>query len=239
MQQLPTSPLGSEVPAENLSPAGFPSITATENLNIQGADPITGARKTSVAPRGFNLRSCNTCRRRKVKCDKVEGGCGNCARSHTECVYPGPGRAPRRPKSGTVKCTTERETELLKRLRRLEGVVEELSGQVESETAKSTLGAQKRAKGGDSEGEQGNKSHGVPVRVVGMDEGPVTARQQWAGRMVRLGGGPPKYDVLENEFGKLVIDEGKSRYISNSFWARFVLESLSHRSNNPDDLQVQ
>jgi hypothetical protein len=113
---------------------------------------------------------------------------------------------------------------LLKRLRRLEGVVEELSGQVEIETTKMASGPPKQVKSGGSDGETSNKDG--PVRVAGMDEGSSTARERWANRMMSVGGGPPKSDMLENEMGKLVIDEGKSRYVSNSFWARFVFKAL-------------
>ncbi|EAU34181.1 conserved hypothetical protein [Aspergillus terreus NIH2624] len=34
--------------------------------------------------------SCHTCRRRKVKCDKVHPVCGNCVKNGTECVYDAP-----------------------------------------------------------------------------------------------------------------------------------------------------
>ena len=60
-------------------------------------------------------------------------------------------------KVGAVKGATERETELLKRLRRLEGVVEELSGQVEIETIKAASVPAKQAKSGGSDGEYSNK----------------------------------------------------------------------------------
>jgi hypothetical protein len=104
-------------------------------------------------------------------------------------------------------------------------VVEELSGQVEIETTKTALGPQKQARGVDSEGDTNTKSNGTPIRVVGMDEGSSAAKEQWASRMMNIGGGPPKPELLNSEFGKLVIDEGKSRSISNSFWARFVLNN--------------
>jgi len=103
-------------------------------------------------------------------------------------------------------------------------VVEELSGQVEIETIKTAPVPPKQAKGGDLDGD--SSSRGSPVRVVSMDEGSTAAREKWANRMMSVGGGPPKSDMLENEMGKLVIDEGKSRYVSNSFWARFVFEAL-------------
>ena len=225
MHQQPLEPQrGAASPRGSLSPTGLFATNPTESIGTQLADSSSPARRPPNAGRGFNPRSCNTCRRRKVKCDKVEGGCGNCAKSHTECVYPGPGRAPRRPKSGVTKGATERETELLKRLRRLEGVVEELSGQVEIETNRATSAPPKQAKSGDTDDDFSSKE--CPVRVVGMDEGSITAREQWANRMVSFGGGPPKRDLLENEMGKLVIDEGKSRYVSDSFWARLVLKPL-------------
>jgi hypothetical protein len=114
---------------------------------------------------------------------------------------------------------------LLKRLRRLEGVVEELSGQVEIETIKTASAPAKQARSVDTDG--GSENRGSPVRVVSMDEGSaLTAREKWGTRMMSMGGGPPKADMLENELGKLVIDEGKSRYVSNSFWARSVSQSL-------------
>ena len=65
-----------------------------------------------------------------------------------------------------------------------------------------------------------------PVRVVGMDEGSIYRERTWGNRMMSITGGPPKADMLENELGKLFIDEGKSRYVSSSFWARFVFEAL-------------
>lgn len=70
-----------------------------------------------------NPRSCVTCRRRKVKCDK-NNPCSHCVRAKIDCVYPGPGRAPR-------KSRKPPDAELLERLRRLEGVVSSLNAQVE------------------------------------------------------------------------------------------------------------
>ncbi len=74
------------------------------------------------APR-LNPRSCVTCRRRKVRCNK-ENPCANCVRAGIECVFPAPGRAPRKSKKAP-------DAELLARLRRLEGVVHSLGAQVD------------------------------------------------------------------------------------------------------------
>jgi hypothetical protein len=81
-----------------------------------------GAATNLPAPR-LNPRSCVTCRRRKVRCNK-ENPCANCVRAGIECVFPGPGRAPR-------KSRKPPDAELLARLRRLEGVVHSLGAQVD------------------------------------------------------------------------------------------------------------
>ena len=151
-----------------------------------------------------------------MKCDK-QVPCTNCKKAQTQCVFPAPGRAPRRPRQGKV--VTEREAELLKRLRRLEGVVEELSGQVEIEAIKHSPSSENSHKDGDSTGGS-NKSNSV--RVVGMDEGSGT-RKTWVGRAFNLGAGPPKtafgVDNIQGPMGRLVLEEGQSSYVANPFWA--------------------
>ncbi|KAI9742890.1 MAG: hypothetical protein M1818_003619 [Claussenomyces sp. TS43310] len=169
-----------------------------------------------------NPRSCHTCRRRKVKCDKVSP-CSNCVRSHAECVFPGPGRAPRKPRVG--KGNTERETELLKRLRRLEGVVEELSGQIESEAAgkASSSSPDKEEENGENGSPNiSSKPYGEQVRVTGVDEG--IHKRQCLTRVEGFGQEPAKLDTLDGQLRNLVIDEGKSRYVGSDFWARLNLE---------------
>jgi hypothetical protein len=184
-----------------------------------------------------------------VKCDKTSP-CSNCVKSHAECVFPSPGRAPRRKLVGATKATSERETELLKRLRRLEGVVEELSGQVEIEAVKASGGYggnSSSASPGSARKEEdwemllkdsGAKTKPLDhsVRVVGMDEGSANTRT-WLARMVIMGEGPPKSEnIIENQFGKLVITEGKSRYVSNTFWASLNAEVRFFRPSRHDTL---
>jgi hypothetical protein len=87
----------------------------------------TGAQRPNGPSSGAggppNPRSCVTCRKRKVKCDK-KNPCSNCVRAKIDCIFPGPGRAPRKSKKPP-------DAELLERLRRLEGVVTSLNAQVE------------------------------------------------------------------------------------------------------------
>ena len=122
---------------------------------------------------------------------------------------------------------SEREAELLKRLRRLEGVVEELSGQVELDGVKHSPSSDNSSiqRDGDSSGGSNHKPNSV--RVVGMDEG-TGSKKAWIQRTFQLGGGPPKpefgVDQAQQGVGNLVLNEGKSTYISNPFWAKISRE---------------
>lgn len=123
---------------------------------------------------------------------------------------------------------SEREAELLKRLRRLEGVVDELSGQVEMEAVKQSPSSDNSSQHREHETTTPD-STGKPnsVRVVGMDEGTGT-KKEWISRAFRIGGGPPKSgfvsDTSEVGIGRMVFDEGKSRYVSHPFWSQITDE---------------
>ena len=118
-----------------------------------------------------------------------------------------------------------RETELLKRLRKLEGVVQELSGgqgvdvdgvgsgrnKIRSPT-RDVLGyaplthASPENRAGSKAGSSIHK-----VEAGDMEEGnPVT--RKWLQRLVNIGDGPPQGDIMHREMGKLVIDPQKSNY---------------------------
>lgn len=140
----------------------------------------------------LNPRSCVTCRRRKVRCNKREP-CSNCVKAGIECVFPGPGRAPRKPRRTP-------DAELLSRLRRLEGVVESLGGAaaidrlaLANSTAPPPLTVRDNNK---------LQACGACDDIFQSDQNTVQCRK----------------DVQE-EFGRLVIDEGRSQYVSNRFWA--------------------
>ncbi|KAI9773132.1 MAG: hypothetical protein M1840_008253 [Geoglossum simile] len=127
---------------------------------------VTGSSK-SPPPASLNPRSCVTCRRRKVKCDK-HSPCSNCTKAHILCVFPERGRAVRRPRKPP-------DNELLKRLAKLEGVVEELSGQVGVD------------EGGAATGGQLVKSEGAAVEmesgrlVIDQDRSRYVSSGFWAG----------------------------------------------------------
>lgn len=44
-----------------------------------------------------SLRSCYRCSQKKIRCSKAQP-CANCVNSSSVCLFPGPGRAPRRKK---------------------------------------------------------------------------------------------------------------------------------------------
>ena len=117
---------------------------------------------------------------------------------------------------------SEREAELLKRLRRLEGVVEELSGQVELEGVKQSPPSDHSYNHKDGDSTEGSNGKSNSVRVVGMDEGS-GSKKTWMQRSFNLGEGPPKtafaVSKVEGAMGRLVLDEGKSSYVANPFWA--------------------
>ncbi|RYP74727.1 hypothetical protein DL770_007546 [Monosporascus sp. CRB-9-2] len=186
----------------------------------------------------LNPRSCVTCRRRKVRCDKFMP-CGNCRKAHIQCVFPAPGRAPRRPRvrdpDASPKQTSEREIELMKRLRKLEGIVEELSGQIEFETSRhlsSSGGTSPEAAtdgGAVSGGNTMEKDRrpaasafsgsmpggGSPSDTARMGK-PTPPGDSTAGPLLRGATGE-----VQRELGRLVLNErGKTRYVTNALWTK-------------------
>lgn len=149
---------------------------------------------------GFNPRSCVTCRRRKVKCDKKQP-CSNCVRAHIECVFPSPGRAPR-------KARKPPDGELMERLRKLEGVVQSLGAQVDDDL----VDTPEAGKVDDpvpsklSNGNRTNSGSGHSIHAGGWRNVPTVQNEL-------------SDPALEGRFGRLVIEEGRSRYVNSSYWA--------------------
>ncbi|KAL8913249.1 MAG: hypothetical protein Q9171_001896 [Xanthocarpia ochracea] len=154
---------------------------------------------TSSAPQP-NPRSCVTCRKRKVRCDKRHP-CSNCNRAGIECVFPGPGRAPRRSRKPL-------DAELLARLRRLEGVVQHLGQNLDEER---------------ENGEDGVQDDAMPTNDTdaSLPKSPKEEKKKIPTSCGLFNGPEPRkksVDGVAREFGRLVVDEGRSRYVSNKFW---------------------
>ncbi|KAJ9249875.1 transcriptional regulator family: Fungal Specific TF [Paecilomyces variotii] len=75
--QVSNTPFAFDIASSSMSPQPVPRQSS-------GRGALTGGRHIT---RNRASYSCHTCRRRKVKCDKVHPVCGNCVKNGTECVY--------------------------------------------------------------------------------------------------------------------------------------------------------
>lgn len=197
----------SEAPSTQIAYATPESNQAESNAT----SPSNGKQQTDAAR--LNPRSCVTCRKRKVRCNKVEPKCENCVKASIDCIYPAPGRAPRKPRKPP-------DAELLKRLRRLEGVVQGLGAQVDDENkpfSPSDQHSRNNSIGNVSRTSSIAKER-CPLEIqAGLDE------------------------VSELPLGKLVVSDGKSRYVNNSYWASIgneiadIRDILDQSSSEDDD----
>ena len=94
-------------------------------MSVQSSGP-SNANDTSRTEI-LKVWNCVNCRRRKVRCDRRHP-CTPCTRNKTECVFPVSGRIPRRGPNPS----TQKQAELVGRLRRLEALVGDLGSQVEN-----------------------------------------------------------------------------------------------------------
>ncbi len=216
-------------PVETNSASHFGLPTLSSNSSREPSDPPTTNGKQGTPPAigagngtsGLNARSCTTCRKRKVKCDKRHP-CSNCNRAAIECVFPGPGRAPRRSRKPP-------DTELLARLRRLEGVVQSLGKGVdeEIESAKEPV--------------EVPKAEFEPLQPNGPEQFDV--KDVKPAKTCRMVG---KYEhnhaemgSLTKELGRLKVENGKSRYVSNKFWNSLSEEVAEMRDILDDDTEEE
>ena len=238
----PASPSAMGSPTGDTPPAAHDSAPRSAIKSGHSIPPGATVYNPSAAPSAeLNPRSCVTCRRRKVRCDK-HMPCSNCRRAQISCIFPAPERAPRRPRRkdpNSIKPqSSERELELMKRLRKLEGIVEELSGQVELETTRNHSNSgdspenAAAAFGSDvanafietAESISGgsNVSHGSPLPANAHGCGSVG--RPMSGMNTGLSGGAgatrDSGDV-HKKFGRLVLNNsGRTRYVSSAFWAK-------------------
>ena len=199
-------------PQTTTSPEAIPNVHlptppgTNESEPKRPSPPQPQLSPTSGQPPSSHLnpRSCTTCRKRKVRCDKRHP-CANCTKASIECIFPGPGRAPRRSRKPP-------DSELLARLRRLEGVVQSLGkGADEAEEHHDADAADGPSpisiENGDEDGCKKEDSEKAPTRFMAhMAENSATKV-------------PDPDEKLVKEFGRLVVEDGRSRYVSNKFWS--------------------
>ena len=225
---------------------------------------------TAIPSGALNPRSCVTCRRRKVRCDK-HMPCSNCRRAQIPCIFPPPGRAPRRPRpkdpnAPAKQPVSEREAELLNRLHKLEGIVHELSGQIEVESVRHPYSAGNSPEAGLA---YARDDHAIGTRLMGGphaaggsgggggggggggSQGSPSSGSGLAGLPARPGSGtmsePDATRIssspdVHKQFGRLVLNEkGVTRYVSSVLWSNIndeVTTALSPASApwNPSPL---
>ncbi|GAW11645.1 hypothetical protein ANO14919_009930 [Xylariales sp. No.14919] len=240
----PSTPLDrSHTSITTTPPINQPPVSSAPQSFITGPitlDPFATPSAT------LNPRSCVTCRRRKVRCDK-HMPCGNCRKAQIQCVFPAPGRAPRRPRAkdpnAPPKQTSEREMELMKRLRKLEGIVEDLSGQIEFETYKHGANSESPEATSDTMHENDRRKTTASPPVENSSSANNAPPGYSVPRRTGTGGSAASSNPananakgqhggdVNQDFGKLVLSEkGKVRYVSNAFWTKITEEIEALRS---------
>ncbi|PSR79966.1 fungal-specific transcription factor domain-domain-containing protein [Coniella lustricola] len=178
--------------------------------------PLPASASTSAS----KLRSCVLCRRRKVRCDKADP-CSNCRRGNIVCVFPSLDRPPRWARrlerlthdgtlssqdgsAATSQPNLAQAPHVMERLRTLESLVKELSGQLEQANA-AAVSAASDASGPTSSGNSPRSS-----MAHGTGNSHDAAMSSIAGPT-----------GIHKQFGRMVLkDANQSRYISSGFWSR-------------------
>ncbi|KAJ5288620.1 hypothetical protein N7478_001650 [Penicillium angulare] len=179
----------SQMPRESATGRG--SHTSVSEAEKRASSPSSQNKAHAGAPdRAVKSRSCVICRSRKVRCDKLSP-CSNCRRANIACIYPSADRPPRwarrleRPVTG----------EVMERLHHLEGLVKDLTGQLEQAHAATRSAA--------------GSSHSPGSSTHDHDGG-------YQGNMHSAGSG----SIQNTKFGRLVLnDASKSRYVGSGFWS--------------------
>lgn len=151
---------------------------------------------TSSPPR--HSRSCTLCRQRKVKCDRQQPCC-HCTRANLECIYPpGPGRAPKRPRNSSAF-----HAQVVDKLQSLEKVIKQLTAEREA-----------ALKGNDT-----IKSRLVDM-AIGTSSSDIASTVPQVNGKTRAGSELQKTDApLEEQVGRLIVQDTRSHYISNILWS--------------------
>lgn len=141
------------------------------------------------------------------------------------------------------KQTSEREIELMKRLRKLESIVEDLSGQIEIETARHPSlsgGASPEATLDNAQERERRRQNGITYSE-NLPGGYPPADHLKFGRSQT---GDSTNQTLKSPtsevskpFGRLVLNEkGKTRYVSSAFWSKVNDEVCWLHIQGPDGL---
>ncbi|GKZ29020.1 hypothetical protein AbraIFM66950_002541 [Aspergillus brasiliensis] len=131
------------------------------------AGNVTSGHSTNKPNKPRVRLSCETCRQRKVKCDKLNP-CTNCQRLRTRCV---PVERARLPRGRSGRPATERpgdqDASLKDRVSKLENIIRELARGGDQASARAILAAavDEGSQAGSSDGEHGDDDDSQPGRV--------------------------------------------------------------------------
>lgn len=194
-----------------MSPGGNPDAASASEKNATLRAARAGP--ASVSALNPKSRSCAVCRRRKVRCDKT-APCSNCRRANIACVFPSDDRPPRWARrlerltneaaSASAKPSAKpdpQSEQVMERLRSLEGLVKELSSQLE----------------------QANAASGSEVggSASSVSSPPITGGQHRSDTQDTDMSSTLSTAKVQNQFGRLVLkDANRSRYVSSGFWSR-------------------
>ncbi|KAL4881245.1 fungal-specific transcription factor domain-containing protein [Aspergillus karnatakaensis] len=182
----------------------YPPTSSSFALGDANSDDPSPATHSHVLQDSLAHRSCITCRRRKVRCNK-RSPCSNCTKAGIECIFPPPGRAPRK-----VKRPQAENTELLSRLRQLESIVEAAITNPNNAQTQSTQSPPQQHRDNSTDEPTQPPQNEVHVGCPKM-------------------AGAKQTPALEHEFGRLVIEDNRSRYIEE------LQDILDPSSSDEDD----
>ncbi|KAK7995516.1 hypothetical protein PG990_014289 [Apiospora arundinis] len=216
-------------------------MSQAPSADLSAADGSEKSARDAPAPRSATAtkpRSCVVCRSRKVRCDKLSP-CSNCRRANIACVLPSADRPPRWARrldranlaaaaaaassSSNAQQTSSQPpandsggaVHVMDRLQKLEGLVKDLSSQLEQAQAAVPVNSgspSANSTGSSTRREAENWGESLPAHP-----GPSATRQS----------------------GKLLVQNAdRSRYISSDFWSRINDELTALRMDTthlPDE----
>ncbi|KAH7142309.1 hypothetical protein DER46DRAFT_619286 [Fusarium sp. MPI-SDFR-AT-0072] len=157
-------------------------------------------------------RNCVSCKERKVRCDRRRP-CFNCTKAGRECVFPTTGRILRQPQRTRWEpvVRSEKEIDLMDRIRRLENVVTSFRNASQTEQ--------------DEDFANGEKSVSDDVE---QGEAIASSSATWRRHYT------PSNDSLD--IGVMVGKEQGRLYVGDGFWAdmQHELDTIKHHINVPD-----
>ncbi|KEY70579.1 hypothetical protein S7711_02729 [Stachybotrys chartarum IBT 7711] len=166
---------------------------------------------------GLRIWSCIHCRRRKIRCDRREP-CSNCVRVGVECHFPVTGRLPRR--RNATGSQSQKQTELLSRLRRLESIVTELGIQIGEGAEKAGISGAPSIEIPLSAARSFGRVSEAPPLGPSPSSVPTTEAFYTASEPTHSGA----TSVEDDDFGELIVARNGGLHVGNRFWTIFCSE---------------